>query len=147
VGINFQDIKDGGIQSLSTFKNRLIILLCLTIILFSLSCSAPQEPGTLQGTVTIGPIQPVVRPGEEIKVPCAVYEARKIMVYDRSGKKLLKQVDIDCDGKYVVSLAPGTYTVDTNHLGIDHSGDVPKTVEIKSGIIIKLDIDIDTGIR
>ena len=69
------------------------------------------------------------------------------MVYDRSGRKLVQQVDIDCDGRYVVKLDPGIYNVDINRLGIDFSGDVPKEIEIDSGLTVRLEIDIDTGIR
>ena len=69
------------------------------------------------------------------------------MVYDKSGNKLVEQVDIDCNGRYVVRLNPGTYTVDINRIGIDFSKDVPQQVVIQSGITFRLDIDIDTGIR
>ena len=127
--------------------NKLLIFLTLSILLFLSACNAPGEPGILQGKVTIGPLQPVVRPGEIIEVPCSVYEARKIMVYDKSGNKLVEQVDIDCNGRYVVRLNPGTYTVDINRIGIDFSKDVPQQVVIQSGITFRLDIDIDTGIR
>lgn len=126
---------------------KLLIIFLLTLSLFLLSCGTDAEPGILQGKVTIGPLQPVVRPGEIVETPCEVYEARKIMVYDKSGNKLVEEVDIDCDGRYVVKLTPGMYTVDINRIGIDHSSEVPKQVEIKSGITTRLDIDIDTGIR
>jgi len=69
------------------------------------------------------------------------------MVYDKSGKNLIKQIDIDGEGRYVANLKPGIYIIDINHIGIDSSDDVPKQVEIQSGITIRLDIDIDTGIR
>jgi len=105
------------------------------------------ETGRLEGTVTIGPIHPVEKEGEEQKIPCAVYEARKVMVYDRNGDRLVKQVDIDCQGHYQVDLPPATYTIDINRIGIDHSGEVPARIEIRSGETVKLDIDIDTGIR
>ena len=126
---------------------NLLLLLPLLIVLFLFSCSAPGEPGILQGKVSIGPLRPVERPGEVVEVPCEVYETRKIMVYDASGNKLIEQVDIDCNGRYVVDLPPGTYTVDINRIGIDSSAEVPRQVEIASGITFRLDIDIDTGIR
>ncbi len=69
------------------------------------------------------------------------------MVYDKSGNKLIQQVDIDCDGKYAVKLNPGTYNIDINRIGIDSSSDVPKKVDVESGKIVRLDIDVDTGIR
>jgi hypothetical protein len=125
-----------------------VLFVILVILMASLpACGAPVEPGILQGKVTIGPLQPVATPGEPAEVPCGVYEARKIMVYDKSGDRLVEQVDIDCDGRYVVKLSPGTYTVDINRIGVDFSKGLPAQVEIKSGITTRLDIDIDTGIR
>ncbi|MEE9583710.1 MAG: hypothetical protein V3W01_03515 [Dehalococcoidales bacterium] len=41
----------------------------------------------------------------------------------------------------------GTYTVDINYSGIDSSPDVPKKIEIKPGETVRVEIDIDTGIR
>jgi hypothetical protein len=124
-----------------------LILLVLPVLFFLSACGTPGEHGILQGKVTIGPLQPVVKPGETVEVPCSVYEARKIMVYDKSGKKLVEQVDIDCEGRYVVYLNPGTYTVDINRIGVDFSKGLPAVVEVESGITTRLDIDIDTGIR
>ena len=100
----------------------------------------------------IGPVTPVEQPGQDTTLRCDVYDARKIMIYDESGNRLLMQVDIECNAdenyaRYRVELEPGIYTVDTNRLGIDYSDDVPRQVQIISGQTFKLDIDIDTGIR
>ena len=106
-----------------------------------------QEPGVLTGEVTVGPIIPVERPGVQYDIPCEVYEARKVMVFDKNNKKLVKQVDIDCNGFYRIELKPDFYVININRIGIDHSSEVPTKVEIKSGEAIQLNIDIDTGIR
>jgi hypothetical protein len=127
---------------------RLLITTLTAVPLFILGCSnAPSEPGVLTGEVTIGPLVPVERPGVQYDIPCEVYEARKVMVYDSNHRKLVNQVDIDCNGHYQVELKAGIYVVDINRIGIDHSSEVPTKVEIKSGETIQLDIDIDTGIR
>jgi hypothetical protein len=105
------------------------------------------EPGILEGQVTIGPISPVERPGEPQPIPPEVYQARKVMVYDQSGKKLVAEVDLSSQGYYRVELRPGTYTIDINRTGIDHSSEVPTQVVIESGEATLLNIDIDTGIR
>ena len=128
---------------------RKLLVLTLTIAtLLILGCSNEiWETGVLKGEVTIDPLVPVERPGVEYDIPCDVYEARKIMVYDKNHKKLVKQVDIDCNGFYRVELKPDFYMIDINRIGIDHSSEVPTKVEIKSGETIQLDIYIDTGIR
>ena len=128
---------------------RSVVLLAVIIggLLLAGCTAGTTETGLLQGHVTIGPIWPVEREGEEREIPCEVYQARKIMVYDKNGHDLLEQVDIDCHGRYRVELEPGVYTVDINRIGIDYSSDVPRQVEIMAGMTFRLDIDIDTGIR
>ncbi len=137
-------------------KYRLKILLGIFLLaggLLLLSCqqSGPQT-GVLEGKVTIGPIWPVERPGESRPVPPEVFAARKVMVYDASGKKLVKEVSIQqidqtATGYYSVQLAAGSYTVDTNRLGIDRSGNLPQKITVAAGGTVTIDLDIDTGIR
>ena len=121
-----------------------LIIACVSVV----SCSgSASEPGILQGKVTIGPLVPVEQEGVTYEVPCEVYELRKVIIYKKNGRDLVKEVDIDCDGRYRVELSPGTYIVDINHIGIDNSSDVPAEVKIISQQTTRLDIDIDTGIR
>ena len=129
-------------------KRSLVLLAAIIIGLLLAGCSTgTTEPGLLQGSVTIGPIWPVEKEGEEREIPCEVYQARKIMIYDENGRNLLRQVGIDCDGRYRVELAPAVYTVDINRIGVDSSSGLPERVEIMAGTTSRLDIDIDTGIR
>ncbi|MBI2288701.1 MAG: hypothetical protein HYU83_06995 [Chloroflexi bacterium] len=129
-------------------KKIAVLMLVIIFGLLLAGCvSGTQETGTLQGRVTIGPIFPVERPGENPPIPPEVYAARKVKVYDKSGFRLVQQVDLGPDGSYQVDLKPGVYTIDINRIGIDHSANVPKQVVIKPGETVKLDIDIDTGIR
>jgi hypothetical protein len=69
------------------------------------------------------------------------------VVYAQDGQTEVARVQIDGRGNYHVELPAGTYVVDINHVGIDSSKDLPKTVEIKPGEATRLDVDIDTGIR
>ena len=123
------------------------ILIMLPMLLVTGCVSETQKPGTLEGYVTIGPIWPVERPGEQKPIPPEVYEARKVMVYDKSGKRLVEEVSLTSEGYYSVQLKPGTYRVDINRIGIDSSSDVPKQIVIETGQTVVLNIDIDTGIR
>ncbi len=133
-------------------KNLILLVLLVFGVLLGGCVGRSTELGTLEGTVKIGPIWPAERPGENRLVPPEVFAARKVVVYDKAGNKVIReaeinQIDEGQAGYYQVELSPGVYTVDINHLGIDHSHDVPRLVEVVSGAIVKLDIDIDTGIR
>ncbi|MBN1369760.1 MAG: hypothetical protein JW954_05945 [Dehalococcoidaceae bacterium] len=133
-------------------EKRVLLLVCGFLGIMLLSCNSPGKTGLLQGKVAIGPLTPVEQPGQTTTVPCEVFQLRKIMVYNEAGDKLIKQVDIDCNeqedyARYRVELEPGIYTIDINHTGVDFSKGLPEQVEIKPGMTVNLDIDIDTGIR
>jgi hypothetical protein len=130
-----------------------LVLLILAGLIFASSCSQKSvETGLLTGGVTIGPITPVEIPGQNPPVPPETFSSRKVLVFDASGKNLVKEVTINqigqtANGYYSVRLAPGTYTVDIIHTGIGGSSDVPKQITLTAGQTVALDINIDTGIR
>ncbi len=56
-------------------------LLILVLVSFSSCAQVPEEFGVLEGNVTIGPLVPVVKVGEEAPTPAPeVYAAREIVV-------------------------------------------------------------------
>jgi hypothetical protein len=102
--------------------------------------------GTLAGNVTIGPLCPV----EPCTVPhdrlVAAYAARPITI-STPGGTVIASVVAGPETGYTVALKPGTYVVDTPHQGPGGSRDLPKTVTIRNGETVRLDITVDTGIR
>lgn len=118
------------------------------------ACSSPTSPssepstfGKLAGVVTIGPNCPVQSETAPCPTPPSAYTMRKIVVYDAQRTRLLHTVDIDTQGLYAINLAPGSYLVDFQGLGLDHSRDVPKLVDIHANTVTSLNIAIDTGLR
>jgi hypothetical protein len=104
--------------------------------------------GYLEGQVTIGPLRPSERLGEPPPpVPPAAYAARVIQVFAADGATLVTRVAINPDGTYRVALPPGPYRVDLARAGRDRARELPTTVTIASGQTVRLDIDIDTGMR
>lgn len=125
-------------------KMRLIWLVLLLV-----ACVAqPQETGTLEGHVTIGPLIPVSQAGVPDPTPAPeVYAARQIVILTADGQREVARVQVGPDGTYRVTLPVGSYLVDINHIGIDAAAGLPATIEIASQQVTRLDIDIDTGIR
>ena len=106
------------------------------------------DPGILQGTVTVGPLQPVEQVGVPTPtVPPEVYTSRGINIYRQDGKTLVKALHFNPDGTYHVELPPGQYVVKLLSSGIEHAKELPAAIMIKSGETMKLDIAVDTGIR
>ena len=137
-------------------KNWRIILPAIFVLAGSLlvvSCQ-PGGPETvlLQGAVTIGPLSPVERPGENPVVPPEVFSERKLMIYDASGKYLVRevyftQIGTGATGYYTAQIAPGTYTIDISHLGIDTADNLPQKITVSADETVTIDVNIDTGIR
>ena len=137
-------------------KRVLLILLAIGLLAGSLGnlscCPGGPENVLLQGAVTIGPISPVEQPGECPPVPPEVFSARKIVIYDESGQRLVREVAITqigngAIGYYTAQIAPGTYTVDINRVGIDSADNLPQKITVVGDETVTIDVDIDTGIR
>jgi hypothetical protein len=132
------------------------IALLLFVIAGSLwlaSCQ-PGGPETvlLQGAVTIGPITPVEQPGQCPPVSPEVFSSRHLIIYDASGKKLVRevyftQIGQTASGYYTAQIAPGTYTIDINHAGIDRADGLPQKITVSADETVTIDVNIDTGIR
>lgn len=136
------------------WREMLIVVGVLVTGLLSLSCQQPQGPETvlLQGAITIGPISPVERPGECPTVPPEVFAARKLIIYDESGRYLVRevyftQIGSGATGYYTAQLAPGTYVIDINHAGVDTADNLPQKITVAADETITIDVNIDTGIR
>ena len=133
---------------------RIILVVCMLLAgLLSVSC-CPGGPETvlLQGAVTIGPVSPVERPGVSPPVPPEVFNSRFLIIYDESGEKLVRevyftQIGSGATGYYTAQVAPGTYVVDINRLGVDTADDLPITITVSADETITIDVHIDTGIR
>jgi hypothetical protein len=131
-------------------KRNLNFLTFLAIGALSLyACTqSPQEFGILEGHVTIGPLLPVLREGEEEPTPAPeVFAAREIVVFEKDGETEFTRLKIDAKGNYRAELPVGAYVVDINRIGIDSAAGLPKQVNITHQGVTRLDIDIDTGIR
>ena len=111
------------------------------------SLSPSSQMGILEGKVTVGPICPVERVGVPCPVPEEAYTSREVVVYKIDGTTEVARQHFTGDGSYKFELAPGTYVINTPRQGPGGSKDLPQTVIIKAGETLKLNFDIDTGIR
>jgi len=104
----------------------------------------PTTPPTsgIEGLVTIGPTCPV----ETVTSPCPdkLFQAT-IIVLDPSGREVAK-VQSDAQGKFRVTLSPGTYTLRPEAPGgLTRAGE--QTVTVTSGHFTQVSISYDSGIR
>lgn len=111
------------------------------------TASNSKSSGTLQGTMTIGPICPV----EQIGHPCLptpeMFAAHKVYVYVSNKTTLISTLTPDVQGKFSAVLGVGDYYVDVTHQSVGAIRGVPVTTHINANQTTTLSIDIDTGIR
>ena len=106
---------------------------------------AKQMSGILIGTITKGPISPVIEPNV-VYAPVPV-KGVKVMVTSLTGKQSASAVT-DKRGNFRIVLLFGTYQVTLSQLsGEAFSKDVPATITIRAGLETRMAIHMDTGIR
>ena len=132
-------------RAVSTFMPGIMIL-TVAMVLNCCCIQAGSGTGTLAGNVSIGPLCPVEPCTVSHDRLVAAYEARPITI-SSTGGTVVSTVIADPETGYLVVLKPGTYIVDIPHQGAGGSRDLPRTVTIRSGETVRLDISIDTGIR
>jgi len=120
-----------------------VSLCVVTVLLIACSSAVTPPPDTgIEGQVLIGPMCPVVQFG----APCPdqPYQAT-IAVLDKNGRQVT-QFQSDAQGRFRVSLAPGTYTLRPESSdGFTRAGEQPVTVA--GGQYTQVTIAYDSGIR
>jgi hypothetical protein len=125
-----------------------VLLVLIGSVSFSAACLADsQADGKIEGQVIVGPLCPVEPCEVSEEMLAQAYAARKVEVYTPDRSRLVQEAPLNATGYYEVSLPPGTYLVDIARTGIDTSPQVPREVAIPAGGTVRLDIEIDTGIR
>jgi len=127
-------------------KNATLFGMLLFGAVLLTGCMATDQ-GTLAGRVTIGPLCPVEPCNVTQDQLSAALSTRTVVVYSLNQGDVVAIARINRDGSYSVQLAPGSYIIDINHIGIDRSRDVPNQVTIIPGGTTTLNISIDTGLR
>ena len=89
----------------------------------------------------LSPTRPVCIEGQ----PCSKPAAHVLLVFRRGGA-VAARVTTGARGWYRVLLRPGTYTVVAPRYLVG-SGVTPKTVRVQEDRMMRVDLEIDTGIQ
>lgn len=129
---------------LNRTRKKFILAIMAAVLLLGYACGLPQDTATgIMGTVTIGPVNPVSRPGEPYNIP---YPDASFSVRSLSNGKKLK-VKSDKDGLFKVFVPEGRYVLESE------SGDIklpflkPVELEVVKGSFTEVDVNFDSGIR
>lgn len=120
---------------------RWAMVLVLSLFLAGCSSSGTDGQSGIEGRITIGPMCPVVRPGESC--PDKPFSAE---VSVRNGRdREVARFRSDEQGRFRVALKPGAYTLVPKPYGIQRAPETSATVT--EGQFTTVDISYDSGIR
>ena len=105
----------------------------------ALAVAATPAPSGFRGHVTIGPLEPVCSNDH----PCDGPARRVTLTFTRDDGSLVRRVETDTAGAYRIVMRSGAYTVQASK-GMSIK---PHHVWVHRGLVAKLDLAIDTGIR
>src|SRR6266699_5909605 len=75
------------------------------------------------------------------------YDDYPVLILSRDGQKEIARVTADGNGNYRTALPPGDYVLDVQRRGRGHVRAKPQRFTIVSNHTVRVDMDIDTGIR
>ena len=106
------------------------------------------EPGVLEGHLKIASLKGVqLDDASPSKGTVADYASYPLLVLSKDGKKKIREVTADKDGNYRMSLPPGDYVLDAKGRAPKGIRAKPKPFTIVSQQTVRVDFDLDTGIR
>jgi hypothetical protein len=121
----------------------------LFILIGSLPGSDPAPTGFVEGHVKIFPLSDVnlKDDGNAAAVMEVPYAEYPLIVRSRDGQKEIARVSPDAEGNYRLTLPPGDYVMDVDRREHGHVRAKSQAFTIIANQTVRVDVNIDTGIR
>lgn len=132
---------------------HLIVAACVALILFGGTASINAvPPGSVEGHLKIFSVKEVELAGENAptvtpKTYAGNYAEYPLIILSQDGKKEITRVTANAEGNYRVALPPGDYILDVQGRRPGGVRAKPQPFKVISNQTVRVDMDIDTGIR
>lgn len=127
---------------------RLLIVLCSALTLTTASLANESPPGILEGHLKIVSLKSVeLAEGNAPSVTATTYAEYPLAISSRSGEKEIAHLTADASGNYHLSLPPGDYVLDVQDRAHKHIRAQPKEFTVTSNQTVRVDMELDTGVR
>ncbi|MGA8618349.1 MAG: carboxypeptidase-like regulatory domain-containing protein [Candidatus Sulfotelmatobacter sp.] len=121
---------------------------CIFLVLASSALVNAGPVGFLEGHLRIVSPKPVeLAEASPQKFTPQSYAEYPLIIRTRDGKKEIKRVTADKNGDYRIELPPGDYVLDVQGRAPGHVRAKPQPFTVASNHTVRVDMDIDTGIR
>ena len=129
---------------MSSFLKCLIVV-CIFLVVAGM---ATEPPGFVEGHLKIISGKEVeLADGNPPAITAENYEQYPLIILSQGGKKAIARLTTDGDGNYRTALPPGDYVLDVQGRARSHLRVKPKPFTIVSNQTVRVDMDIDTGVR
>ena len=127
---------------------KYLIVGCLFLRPVGCIASDNVRPGFMEGHLHIVSRKTVeLADGNAPTVTAETYSEYPLIIVSRDGRKEIARVTADGNGKYRAALPPGAYILDVQGRARKHVRAKPKPFTVVSNQTVRVDMDIDTGIR
>ncbi len=127
---------------------RLVIAGCAFLALLTIRAGDTAKPGFLEGHLKIISLKEVGLAGASpSKFTAENYAEHPLIVLDKDGQKEVARLTPDREGNYRVSLPPGDYVLDVEGRRPGGVRAKPEPFIVVSNQTVRIDMDIDLGIR
>ena len=128
---------------------KYFVTLCISSVLAGTTSINAAAPGFVEGHLKIiSPREVELANGTPASITAESYAEYPLIILIRDEKKEIARVTADANGNYRLALPPGDYILDVQ--GRPPKGHVrakPQRFTVTSNQIVRVDMDIDTGIR
>jgi hypothetical protein len=109
---------------------------------------ATEPPGFLAGHLRIISGKEVeLADGNAPAITAENYAQHPLIIFSHGGKKEIARVTADGKGNYRTALPPGDYILDVQGRARGHVRAKPQRFTVVSNQTVRVDMDIDTGVR
>jgi hypothetical protein len=128
---------------------KYLIAACLSLVLAGISSIRAAAPGFLEGHLKIVSVKEVeLADGKPpTKAMSENYSEYPLIIRSRDGEKEIARITADGNGNYRLSLPPGDYILDVKGRRPGGIRAKPKSFTVVSNQTVRVDMNIDTGIR
>lgn len=130
----------------SFFKN--LIPASLTLVLACVASVNAAPLGFVEGHLKIvSPREVELADGNAPPIAAEDYAEYPLIILSQRSKKEIARVTADANGNYRTALPPGDYVLDVQGRARGHLRATPRRFTVVSKKTVRVDMDIDTGVR
>ena len=124
---------------------KCLIAVCIFSLLVGM---ATEAPGFVEGHLKIiSPKDVELADGNPPAITAENYAQYPLIILSEDGRKEIARVTADQNGNYRTVLPPGDYVLDVQGRARGHTRAKPQRFTVVSNQTVRVDMDIDTGVR